>query len=128
MKLVSREADGGHLRTGNGHAIGVAPSIDLRSDVEPRPTVRRGNQPSRQRQDAGRSSASPSGCAVAVCRGPRDARPEARTPGHLRGYEEERSWWAISRMSAAFGGVRGEPDRVRVHDFIIRDPRHGKAI
>jgi hypothetical protein len=23
---------------------------------------------------------------------------------------------------------KGEPDRVRVHDFIIRDPRHGKAI
>ena len=65
--------------------------------------------PSRQRQDAGRSSASRSGCAVSVCRGHRDARPEARTPGHLRGYEEERSWWAISRMSAAFGGVRARP-------------------
>ena len=23
---------------------------------------------------------------------------------------------------------KGEPDRVRVHDFIIRDPGHGKAI
>jgi hypothetical protein len=23
---------------------------------------------------------------------------------------------------------QGEPDRVRVHDFIIRDPWHGKAI
>src|SRR5262245_66397514 len=44
MKLVAREADGGHLRVGDGHAVGIAVPIDLRSDAKARVTVRGSNQ------------------------------------------------------------------------------------
>src|SRR5262245_5583066 len=44
MKLVSVEADGSHLRVGDGYAIGIPLAIDLRSDAESRGTVCRGNQ------------------------------------------------------------------------------------
>src|SRR5262245_51356773 len=44
MKAVSLEADGGHLRVGDGDAIGIAAPIDLRSNAETGPAVRRGNQ------------------------------------------------------------------------------------
>src|ERR1700692_37295 len=44
VKLVSCDADRGHLGVGNGHPVGIAAPIDLRSDTEARPPVRRGNQ------------------------------------------------------------------------------------
>ena len=44
MKRVPLQVDGRHLRVGDRHAIGIAPAIDLRSNAEARPIVRRGNQ------------------------------------------------------------------------------------
>jgi hypothetical protein len=44
VKVVSLEADGGHLRVRDGDALGIAAPIDLRANVEPGSAVRRGNQ------------------------------------------------------------------------------------
>jgi len=38
------EAHSGSLRVGHGHATGVTPAIELRSNAEPRPTPRRADQ------------------------------------------------------------------------------------
>ena len=67
--------------------------------------------------------------------GPRRAVPAHQRPGERfprpasrpsRSTPRRRSWSATSRMPAANGAPRAEPEPVRVHDFII--PEMGKAV
>src|SRR5439155_25042793 len=44
MKRVTLHVDGRHLRVGDRDTVGIVPAIELRSNAEARPMVRRGNQ------------------------------------------------------------------------------------
>jgi len=84
--------------------------------------------PERQRQDAGGPPTSGSGCAVSLYRRCGQAGTAPRTARHLRGYTKKKELVGDLRNGGRTWRTTGDPDRVRVHDFLIRDPGHGKAI
>ena len=96
-----------------------------RADGQPAPP-RPGLQPPVQPQDDRGQAATRTGMPSSSTSTGGSRRSSGRGSPWSRSIPRRRSWWASSATAAGSGSPRGEPEEVKVHDFVDKDL--GKAI